>query len=144
MSDKDNCCDAEYVASWRKFMAKHDDWQTHHTPNVFAQGFREGMKYAQEQATRLRENSPSALDDLHLRTGGPIRTRLGEIKGPPINEVPDNRRMWYVHVNECGGVWGLVGGGPMTRAEAETLAVEVGGNTGKRVYIGTDWEKRGL
>jgi hypothetical protein len=96
-----------------------------------------GPRWTQEELAK------TALSPMSHEPLGPIRTRLGETKGPPIQDIPDERRIWYVHVNECGGVWHLVSGGPLPRADADALADELR-ERGIIAYIGTDWEKRGL
>jgi hypothetical protein len=52
-------------------------------------------------------------------------------------------RCYYVHVNECGGVWHLASGGPVTFAEAEKLVKELRAG-GRRAVLGTDYDRRGL
>jgi hypothetical protein len=49
---------------------------------------------------------------------------------------------WYVHVNECGGIWGLACG-PLTRAAANKEADEIRAR-GRLVAVTPNWEKRGL
>lgn len=187
-ADQDNCAEAEHVAAWRDFMAAYPNWRTESTANVFARGFREGMKFAAMQANlfaplekeRVWENGYGSgwSDSRYARWGtnpnpysstenvlakqgkakplkspgivngppeiGPIRVRLEEMhKGPPVNEIPDERRIWYVHVNECGGIWHMAGGGPLSRRDADALADQFI-QSGRLVSVGLDWEKRGL
>lgn len=48
VSAKDQCAEAEYVASWREYMANNQGWQSERAPNVYAAGFRAGMVYARQ------------------------------------------------------------------------------------------------
>ena len=46
----DQCADAEFVASWRAYMAEHPDWQESRMPNVWSEAFSAGMAYARSLA----------------------------------------------------------------------------------------------
>lgn len=43
------CCDAEFVASWREYMAANPDWESSRIPNIWRLAFMAGMAYRADQ-----------------------------------------------------------------------------------------------
>lgn len=57
------CAESEPSPSWREYMAQNPGWQTERTPNVYAAGYRAGMKHPRlTPATGLLKEALTELE----------------------------------------------------------------------------------
>jgi len=124
-----------YGSGWSD--SRYARWGTHPNPHSSTETVlaKQGKAKDRPLAAHLARASEPTL--------GPIRVRLEETqKGPPIQDIQDDRLIWYVHVNEPDGNWHLAGSGPMFRRDAEALAQRFR-DVERTVSIGTHPEKMG-